>query len=148
MGFRTIALSSGSDKEELARQLGAHEYIDTKKTTAAEGLQKLGGADIVLATAPHPEAIASTISGLKSRGKLVIVAAPHEPITMSVFPLLSGKTIAGWPSGTSVDSEDTLKFSALTGVKARIETFKFEQAEAAFGKMMANKVRFRAVIVP
>jgi D-arabinose 1-dehydrogenase-like Zn-dependent alcohol dehydrogenase len=148
MGFRTIALSSGSDKEELARQLGAHEYIDTKKTTAAEGLQKLGGADIVLATAPHPEAIASTITGLKPRGKLVIVAAPHEPFTISVFPLLSGKTIAGWPSGTSVDSEDTLKFSALTGVKARIETFKFENAEEAFGKMMANKVRFRAVIVP
>jgi propanol-preferring alcohol dehydrogenase len=78
----------------------------------------------------------------------MIVAAPHEPITMSVLPLLSGKTIAGWPSGSSVDSEDTLRFSALTGVKARIETFKFEQAEAAFEKMMTNKVRFRAVIVP
>lgn len=148
MGFRTIAISSGPDKEELARQLGAHEYIDTKKTPAAEGLQKLGGADVVLATAPNPEAIASTITGLKPRGKLVIVAAPHEPVTMSVLPLLSGKTIAGWPSGSSVDSEDTLKFSALTGVKARIETFKLEKAEEAFGKMMANKVRFRAVIVP
>ena len=148
MGFRTIALSNGSDQEELARQLGAHEYIDTQKTTAAEGLQKLGGADIVLATAPHAGAIASTITGLKPRGKVVIVAAPHEPITTSVYPLLSGKTIAGWPSGTSVDSEDTLKFSALTGVKARIETFKLENAEDAFGKMMANKVRFRAVIVP
>jgi D-arabinose 1-dehydrogenase-like Zn-dependent alcohol dehydrogenase len=148
MGFRTVALSSGSDKEELARQLGAHEYVDMKKITAAEGLQKLGGADIVLATAPHPEAIASTIMGLKPRGKLVIVAAPHEPMTVSVFPLLSGKVVAGWPSGTSMDSEDALEFSALTGVKARIETFKFESAEEAFGRMMANEVRFRAVMVP
>ncbi len=148
MGFRTVALSSGADKEELARQLGAHEYVDTNKVPAAEALQKLGGADVVLATAPHGAAIASTVDGLKPRGKLVIVAAPMEPIAVSAFGLLSGRSIAGWPSGTAMDSEETVAFSKLAGVKARVESFPLEQAEAAFTKMMANKVRFRAVLVP
>lgn len=148
MGFRTIAVSSGSDKEELARQLGAHEYVDTKKVKAAEGLQKLGGADLVLATAPYAEAIASTLDGLKPRGKLLIVAAPFEPLPISAFSLLSGKTIAGWPSGSSIDSEEAMAFSALTGVRPRIEKFKLDQAEEAFGKVMGNKVRFRAVLTP
>jgi D-arabinose 1-dehydrogenase-like Zn-dependent alcohol dehydrogenase len=146
MGFRTVAISRGADKEKLARELGAHEYIDTDKVAAAEGLQKLGGADLVLATAPNNEAITSTIEGLKPRGKLLLVAAPFEPMRVSAFPLLSGKTIAGWPSGTSIDSEETMSFSALTGVRARIETFKLEQAEQAFQKMMENRVRFRAVL--
>lgn len=148
MGFRTVAISSGADKEELARQLGAHEYVDTKKVGAAEGLQKLGGADLVLATAPHSDAIASTVGGLKSRGKLLIVAAPHEPLSVSAFGLLSGRTIAGWPSGSAIDSEDTMAFSALTGVRPRVETFKLDDAEKAFAKMMDNKVRFRAVLTP
>jgi len=148
MGFRTVALSSGSDKEDLARQLGAHEYIDTKKVKAAEGLQKLGGADLVLATAPYADAIASTVDGLKPRGKLLIVAAPFEPLQVSAFSLLSGKTVAGWPSGSSIDSEEAMSFSALTGVRPRIEKFKLEQAEEAFAKVMANKVRFRAVLTP
>ena len=148
MGFRTIAVSSGADKEELARKLGAHEYIDTAKVAAAEGLKKLGGADLVLATAPHAAAIASTVDGLKSRGKLLIVAAPFEPLQVSAFGLLSGKTIAGWPSGSSIDSEDAMAFSALTGVRPRIEKFKLEQAEQAFVKVMENKVRFRAVLTP
>jgi D-arabinose 1-dehydrogenase-like Zn-dependent alcohol dehydrogenase len=148
MGFRTIAVSSGADKEELARQLGAHEYVDTKKVPAAEGLQKLGGADLVLATAPHGEAISSTLGGLKARGKLLIVAAPFEQLQVSALALLSGKTVAGWPSGTAIDSEDTMSFSALTNVRARIEKFPLEQAEMAYGKMMENKVRFRAVLVP
>lgn len=148
MGFRTIAVSRGADKEELARQLGAHEYVDTQKASAAEGLQKLGGADLLLATAPHADAIASTIDGLKPRGKLLIVAAPFEPMKVSAMGLLSGKEIAGWPSGSAIDSEDTMQFSALTGVKPRIETFKLEQVEEAYAKMMDNKVRFRAVLVP
>lgn len=148
MGFRTVAISSGADKEELARQLGAHEYVDTKKTPAGDALQALGGADLVLATAPHADAIASVQSGLKARGKLLIVAAPFEPVAVSALGLLSGKTIAGWPSGSSIDSEDTMSFSALTGVRPRVEVFKLEDAEAAFGKMMANRVRFRAVLTP
>jgi len=148
MGFRTVAISSGGDKQELARQLGAHEYIDTKNISAAEGLQKLGGADVVLATAPYSDAIASTVGGLKPRGKLVIVAAPFAPLQISAFALLSGKTIAGWPSGSSIDSEDAMAFSALTNVRPRTELFELAQAEEAFAKVMENRVRFRAVLTP
>ncbi len=148
LGFRTVALSSGSSKEALARELGAHDYVDTSKTTAAEGLQELGGAHLVLATAPHADAIASTVDGLRARGKLLIVAAPMEPISVSAFALLSGKTVAGWPSGTAIDAEATMQFSARTGVLPRIEKFPLEQAEEAYAKMMGNHVRFRAVLVP
>jgi len=148
MGFRTVALSRGADKEDLARHLGAHEYVDTEKITAAEGLKKLGGADLVLATAPHSAAITSTLDGLKPRGKLLLVAAPFEPLTISAFALLSGKTVAGWPSGSSIDSEETMSFSALTGVRPRTETFKLDQADAALEKVMENRIRFRAVLIP
>lgn len=148
MGFRTVAISRGADKESLARELGAHEYLDTDKAPASEGLKALGGADVVLATAPNSEAIGSTVNGLKSRGKLLIVAAPFEPLSVSAMGLLSGKTVAGWPSGSAIDSEDTMAFSALTGVRPRVETFKLEQAEEAFAKMMENRVRFRAVLTP
>lgn len=148
MGFRTVAISRGADKEALARQLGAHEYIDTQKVTAAEGLAKLGGAHLMLAAAPNSAAIASTLGGLKPRGKLLIVAAPSEPLTVSVFPLLSGKSIAGWPSGSAIDSEDTVAFSLLTGVRPQVEVFKLEQAEQAFASVLANRVRFRAVLTP
>src|SRR2546422_750012 len=148
MGFRTIAISRGADKRELARQLGAHEYVDTATGSAAEALRKLGGADLVLATAPNSEAIADTIEGLKPRGKLLIVAAPFEPLKHSALTLLSGKSIAGWPSGSAFDSEETVAFSVLAGVRPRIEVFKLEQAEQAFAKMMENRVRFRAVLTP
>ena len=148
MGFRTVALSRGRDKEELARQLGAHEYVDTAATTAAEGLQKLGGADVVLCAAPNATAMAEALSGLKPRGTLLVVAAPAEPMPTSVFALLSGKRIVGWPSGSAMDSEDTMRFSVLTGVRPRIETFKLEQADEALARVMENKVRFRAVLTP
>jgi propanol-preferring alcohol dehydrogenase len=148
MGFRTVAISSGSDKESLARELGAHEYVDTSKVPAADGLQKLGGADVLLATAPHASAIASVVAGLKPRGKLVLVAAPFEPLSVSAFALLSGRTIAGWPSGAPIDSEETVAFSKLSGIKARIETFPLDRVEDAFASLMQNKVRFRAVLVP
>ena len=148
MGFRTVAISRGADKEDLARHLGAHEYVDTEKISAAEGLKKLGGADMVLATAPHSAAITSTIDGLKPRGKLLLVAAPFEPLAVSAFSLLSGRTVAGWPSGSSIDSEETMSFSALTGVRPRTETFKLDQAEAALARVMENRIRFRGVLIP
>ncbi|MFL5247056.1 MAG: alcohol dehydrogenase [Myxococcales bacterium] len=148
MGFRTVAISRGADKEDLARHCGAHEYLDTDKTPAAEGLKKLGGADVILATAPHSAAIASTIDGLKPRGKLLLVAAPFEPLSVSAFSLLSGRTVAGWPSGSAIDSEETMQFSALTGVRPRTETFRLEQADAALAKVMENQIRFRAVLIP
>ncbi len=148
MGFRTIAISSGADKEDLARQLGAHEYVDTRKARAAEALQKLGGADLLLATAPHADAIASALGGLKPRGKLLLVGAPMDPIQVSAFAMLSGRTIAGWPSGSAFDSEETLNFSALANIVPRTEVFKFEQAEQAYAKVMENRIRFRAVLTP
>jgi D-arabinose 1-dehydrogenase-like Zn-dependent alcohol dehydrogenase len=148
MGFRTVAISRGADKEALARQLGAHEYVDTQKIGATEGLQQLGGADLVLATAPNSEAIASTLNGLKPRGKLLIVAASFEPLQISALSMLSGKTIAGWPSGSAIDSEETMSFSALSNIRPRIERFALHQAEDAFAKVMENRVRFRAVLVP
>lgn len=148
MGFRVIALSRGADKAALAKELGAHEYVDTEKAGTAEGLQKLGGADLIVAVAPAADAMAAAVDGLRAHGKLLILAAPFEPLTINAMHLLSGKTISGWPSGTSIDSEDTMKFSVLTGVRPRVETFKLEQAEAAFTAMMTNKVRFRAVLVP
>lgn len=148
MGFRTVAISSGSDKESLARELGAHEYVDTSKVSAADGLQGLGGVDVLLATAPHASAIASAVAGLKPRGKLVLVAAPFEPLSVSAFALLSGRTIAGWPSGAPIDSEETVAFSKLSGIKARVETFPLDRVEDAFASLMQNKVRFRAVLVP
>jgi D-arabinose 1-dehydrogenase-like Zn-dependent alcohol dehydrogenase len=148
MGFRTVALSNGADKAALARKLGAHEYIDTQKVAAAEGLKALGGADVILATAPHSAAIASTLDGLKPRGKLLIVAAPFEPLTVSALALLSGKSIAGWPSGSALDTEETMTFSVRSGVRPQIEKFPLDQAEAAFQKVMENKVRFRAVLIP
>ena len=148
MGFRTVAISRGADKEKLARELGAHEYVDTEHEPAAVGLKKLGGADLVLATAPHAAAIDGTVDGLKARGKLLIVAAPFEPIKASAMALLSGKTLAGWPSGSAIDSEDTMAFSALTNVRPRVEVSKLEQAEQAFGRMMESRVRFRGVLTP
>jgi propanol-preferring alcohol dehydrogenase len=147
MGFRTVALSHGSEKEALARELGAHEYVDTQKVGAAEGLKRLGGADLVLATAPHSAAIASTVDGLTARGKLLVVAASFEPLQIPALSLLSGKAIAGWPSGSAIDSEETMAFSALSGVRPRIETYPPEKAEEAFGRVMSNRVRFRAVLV-
>ena len=148
MGFRTVAVSRGTDKRELAEKLGAHEYVDTEKVAAAEGLRKLGGADLVLATAPNSGAIASTVEGLKPRGKLLIVAAPFDPLKLSALPLLSGKSIAGWPSGSAMDSQETVDFSVLTGVRPRVEVFKLEQAEQAYSSMLENRVRFRAVLTP
>jgi alcohol dehydrogenase, propanol-preferring len=148
MGFRTIAISRGADKLDLVQKLGAHEYVDTDKVPAAEALRKLGGADVVLATAPNSEAMSSTVDGLKPRGKLLIVGAPFEPLKLSVLTLLSGKSVAGWPSGSAIDSEETVEFSVLAGVRPRIEVFRLEQAEQAFAKMMENRVRFRAVLTP
>ena len=149
MGFRTVAITrGGADKVKLARDLGAHEVIDTDTGPVADQLKKLGGADVVLATAPHSEAIQATLDGLRPRGKLLIVAAPFNPISVPVLPMLSGKEIHGWPSGSSIDSEDTMRFAKLTGVRPQIETFKLADAEKAFTAMMESKVRFRAVLVP
>ena len=146
MGFHTVALSRGNDKEKLAKELGAHNYIDATSQSEVEELQKLGGADLILATAPSGEAIGSVVNGLSSRGKLMLVAAAPDPFSVNALAMLSGKMIHGWPSGSAIDSEDTMRFSALTDVRPQIERFPLEAANEAFAKVMDNTIRFRAVL--
>ena len=146
MGFHTVALSRGKDKEALAHELGAHTYIDAKAQNEVDELRKLGGADVILATAPSGKAIEGVINGLSARGKLMLVAAAPDPISVGAFGMLSGKQIHGWPSGTAVDSEDTMRFSALTDVRPQIERFPLEGANEGFAKVMDNTIRFRAVL--
>jgi len=148
MGFRVVALSSSDDKRALAEELGAHAYVDGSADDPAEVLQSMGGADVLLATAPHSDAIAKAMGGLAARGQLLLVAAAMDPIPVVPMHMLSGKRIQGWPSGSAMDSEDTLRFSALHDVRARIETYPLEKVSEAFEAMMKNEVRFRAVLEP
>jgi len=122
-GYRTVAISHGSEKRELALKLGAHIYIDASNSNAAEELQKIGGADIILATAPNSKVISEITNGLKQRGKLIIVAAASEPMEVIPFTLISGKTIQGWPSGDAKDSEDTMNFSVLKMFALKLKFF-------------------------
>jgi D-arabinose 1-dehydrogenase-like Zn-dependent alcohol dehydrogenase len=146
-GFRTVAIARGQDKGPLAKQLGAHVYIDSTTQEPAVELQKLGGADVILSTLTSAKALAWAVDGLALNGKLIVVGAPDGPIVVPPFPLLLGRrTVTGWPSGTGMDSEDTLNFSALAGVKPMIETYPLEKAEQAYERMMSGKVRFRVVI--
>lgn len=147
LGFRTIAVSHGPDKEALARELGAHEYVDTRAGDPAKALQRLGGANLILATAPQASAIAAVVDGLATEGELLVVAAPHEPVPVNVLALLSRRRrVQGWPSGTAPDSEDTLRFCARAGVRPRIETFPLARAADAYARMVSGAARFRVVI--
>lgn len=147
MGMRTVAVSHSGDKKDLAMELGAHEFINTSEEDGAEKLQQLGGARLILATAPHSDAISAVVDGLGIDGKLLMVAATGEPIEVSPMQLLMGrKSAAGWPSGTAMDSEDTLKFSSMTGTKPMIEEYSLDDVNEAFEKMMNNKARFRVVL--
>ncbi len=148
MGFATVAIARGKDKELLARKLGAHYYIDSAAGNPAEALQKLGGAKLILATAPEAKAISGLVGGLSSNGKLLVVAAALEPLTISALDLISARrSIQGWPSGTAMDSEDTLRFSDACGVRPMIETFPLEKAGEAYERMISGKARFRAVLL-
>lgn len=145
MGFEVAAISGTDSKKELAMKLGADHFISGDKP--AEKLQELGGAKVILATAPSGEAISSVVGGLGIDGQLLVVAAPGEKMKVAPFALIGGrKSVAGWPSGTAIDSEDTLNFSKLTAVKPMIETFPLEKAAEAYDKMMANDARFRIVL--
>ena len=147
MGCEVAALSTSADKADLARDLGASHFIDAGSEDAAEALQALGGADLLLATAPNSAAITDVVGGLGRDGRLVIVAATGEPVEVSPMALIQGrKSVSGWPSGDADDSEDTLNFSALTGVTPEIETFPLEEAAAAYDRMIDNEARFRAVL--
>jgi D-arabinose 1-dehydrogenase-like Zn-dependent alcohol dehydrogenase len=146
-GFDTVAIGRGEDKKSLALKLGAREYIDARSQDVAKELLALGGARVILATAPDAKAMGSLVDGLGVDGKLVIVGASFEPFAVSSVQLLMArKSVMGWPSGTSIDSEDTLRFAAANGVRATIETFPLERAADAYERMMSGKVRFRSVL--
>jgi len=148
-GFEVAALSRGTDKHELATNLGADHYIDTTADDPAEALQALGGAKVILATAPNSKAISQLAGGLGRDGTLMIVAASGEPVEVSPMTLIMGRrSVQGWPSGTADDSEDTLDFSALTGIAPMIETFPLSEANAAYDRMINNEARFRVVLEP
>ena len=146
-GFITAAIGRGEDKQDLALSLGAAAYIDTKKQDFVKELQKLGGARVILATAPDARAMGGLVDGLAPGGKLVVVGASTEPFSItSVQLLLARKSIMGWPSGTSIDSEDALKFAAASGVRPMIKTFPLERTEDAYNNMITGRVRFRSVL--
>jgi len=147
MGFKTVAIARGMDKEPLARKLGAWSYIDSKTQDPTAELLKLGGAKVVLATVTSGDAMSATLGGLSVNGKLVILGAAVEPLQVPGISLLLGRrSILGWPSGNSIDSQDTLAFSKLTGVRAMTEVFPLERTAEAYEHMMSGKARFRAVL--
>lgn len=147
MGFKTVAIARGPDKEPLARKLGAEGYIDSQAKDPAAELVRLGGARVILATVTDAAAMTAVLGGLDINGSLVILGAPHAPLAVSPLLLLSGRrSVKGWYSGTSIDSQDTLAFSVLTGVRSMNEAFPLERAAEAYDRMMSGKARFRVVL--
>ena len=146
-GYRVAAIGRGSENAALARELGANAYIDSKATNAAQELQKLGGAQVILATAPSSKAMSELIDGLGPNGKLMVIGGALDPIEVTPIQLIFGsRTIQGWASGTPADSEDTLQFAELTGVRALIETYPLEKAAEAYARMMSGDAQFRVVL--
>jgi len=147
MGFRTVAIGRGGDKEALVKQLGAHQYIDSDAGAPAAALKALGGAAVILATAPDSRAISALVDGLGPDGKLVIVGAGLEPLSITPLQLIfTRRTVRGWPSGTAKDSEDTLQFSSLSGVRPMIERYPLEKVAEAYDQMTSGRARFRVVL--
>ncbi|HXL21187.1 MAG TPA: alcohol dehydrogenase [Candidatus Dormibacteraeota bacterium] len=146
-GYRVAAIGRGAENEGLAKKLGASVYIDNKMTNAAEALQKLGGAKVILATAPSSKAMSELFDGLGPTGKLMVVGADMAPLAVTPAQLINGRrTIQGWATGTPSDAEDTLNFSVLTGVRPMIETYPLEKAAEAYARMMSGKAQFRVVL--
>jgi D-arabinose 1-dehydrogenase-like Zn-dependent alcohol dehydrogenase len=146
-GYKVAAIGRGPENAALAMKLGANVYIDSVATNAAAELQKLGGARVILATAPSSKAMSALIDGLGANGKLVVIGATPEPIEVSPLQLImGGKSIQGWYSGIATDSEDTLRFAELTGVRPMIEKYPLERAGEAYARMMSGKAEFRVVL--
>ena len=146
-GYKVAAIGRGSENAALAKKLGASVYIDSKSTNAAEGLQKMGGAQVILATAPSSKAMSELIDGLGPNGKLMVIGATFDPIEVTPVQLISGsRTIQGWASGTPTDSEDTLRFAELTGVRPMIEKYPLEKAAEAYARMLSGDAQFRVVL--
>ena len=147
MGFLTVAIARGKDKEDLALKLGARHYLDSTSQDAAAELTRMGGARVILATATSSKAISAVIGGLGVDGKMVIVGVPNDPLeVLPIMLILKRQSIAGWPSGSSRDSQDALAFSALTGVRSMNEVFPLERAAEAYDRMISGAARFRAVL--
>src|SRR5438477_5908677 len=148
LGFRTVAIGRGRDKEKLAKDLGAHVYIDTGAEDTAAVLQRMGGARAILATGTSGNAMGSLVSGLAARGKLIVLGVPQDQIRLNAFPLVfGGRSVYGSLTGTAIDQEDTLAFSVLENIRPMIETAPLEQAADAYARMMQGKARFRMVLV-
>jgi D-arabinose 1-dehydrogenase-like Zn-dependent alcohol dehydrogenase len=146
-GYKVAAIGRGTESAALAKKLGASVYIDNKATNAAEALQKLGGAQVILATAPSSKSMSEVIDGLAPNGRFMVVGATSDPIEVTPVQLINGsRTIQGWASGTPTDQEDTLRFAELTGVRPRIETYPLEKAREAYARMMSGKAEFRVVL--
>jgi D-arabinose 1-dehydrogenase-like Zn-dependent alcohol dehydrogenase len=146
-GYKVAAIARGTEDAALAKKLGASVYIDSKSTNAAEALQKLGGAQVILATAPSSKAMSDIFDGLGPNGKLMVIGAAFDPIDVTPVQLVSGsRTIQGWASGTSADEEDTLRFAELTGVRPMIETYPLEKAAEGYARMISGKAQFRVVL--
>lgn len=146
-GYKVAAVSRGMENASLARKLGAHHYIDSKANDPAQELQKLGGARVILATAPSGKAMTALFEGLGTNGKMVVVGASNERIEVTPVQLIRGrKALQGWPSGTSADSEDTLNFSVLTGVRPMIEKYPLQRAAEGYERMMSGKAEYRVVL--
>ncbi len=147
MGFEVVAISRGTDKEEFAHKLGAHHYVDSNRKDFADAMARLGGAHVILATAPHSKSISALVPGLGLEGCLLIVAAPFEPIEIGAIDLISRDArVQGWSSGTATDSTDAMSFAAKHGVRPMIERFPLSEASHAVDAMTKGTVRFRAVL--
>ena len=146
-GYKVAAIGRGPQNAPLAKKLGAHVYIDSKATDPAKALQELGGAKVILATAPDSKSMSALIDGLGVNGKLMVIGATFDPIEVTPLQLiLASRSIQGWPSGTAADSEDTLRFAELTGVRPMIETYPLEKAAEAYARMMSGHAEFRVVL--
>ena len=146
-GYKVAAIGRGPENAALAKKLGASVYIDSKSTNAAEALQKLGGAQVILATAPSSKAMSEIFDGLGPNGKLIVIGVAFDPIEVTPVQLVSGsRSIQGWASGTSADEEETLRFAGLTGVRPMIETYPLEKAAEAYARMMSGNAQFRVVL--
>ena len=147
MGFRTVAIARGPDKGSRVHKLGAFHYIDNQTQDPADELMKLGGAKAILATVTNAKAMSAVVGGLSVDGTLVVVGAPPEPMEVAPIQLLGARrSILGWPAGTSIESEDTMAFSALTGVRSINEIYPLERAAEAYERMMSGNARFRVVL--
>lgn len=147
MGYHTVAIARGKEKQLLSKKLGAHHYIDTESQKVSDELKKLGGAKIILSTVTSTKAVNDVIEGLSVDGKLLIVGITEEPISVPILSLIGARrVIEGWPSGTSIDSQDTLSFSALSGIRSMNQVFPLEKAAEAYELMMSGKARFRVVL--